>query len=75
MIMMPPRTTIEMAVIRIIAGGKKRVAWCAEACAEYGMRLRKPFDVRCEFLEEDKLADGEIKGLPFFGERVCNLLR
>ena len=74
MIMMPSRTTIKIAVIRIIAGGKKSVAWCTEACAEYEKRLRKPFDVRCEFLEEDKLADEEIKGLPFFGAGVCGLL-
>ena len=50
------------------------MAWCAEACAEYEKRLRKPFDVRCEFLEEDKLADEGIKGLPFFGAGVCGLL-
>lgn len=43
-------------MIRIIAGGKKNVAWCAEACAEYEKRLRKPYDIHWEFYDEEKLA-------------------
>ena len=43
-------------MIRIIAGGKKNVQWCAEACAEYEKRLRKPYDISWTFLDEEKLA-------------------
>ena len=41
-------------MIRIICGGKKNVAWLAEACQEYEKRLRKPFDLKWEFIEEEK---------------------
>ncbi len=43
-------------MIRIIAGGKKNASWVLEACAEYEKRLRKPFDVTWEFVDEEKLA-------------------
>ena len=43
-------------MIKIIAGGKKSVGWCVEACSEYEKRLRKPFDVTWEFMDEEKLA-------------------
>ena len=43
-------------MIKIIAGGKKNAIWCAEAISEYEKRLRKPFDVTWEFVDEDKLA-------------------
>ena len=43
-------------MIKIIAGGKKSSGWVAEACAEYEKRLKKPFDLSWEILEEDKLA-------------------
>lgn len=39
-----------------MAGGKKNPVWCAEAISEYEKRLRKPFDVSWEFIEEEKLA-------------------
>lgn len=42
-------------MIRIICGGKKNVGWVMEACAEYEKRLRKPYEVRWEFYEEEKL--------------------
>lgn len=42
-------------MIKIIAGGKKHVSWLNEACSEYEKRLRKPFDVSWEFVEEEKL--------------------
>ncbi len=42
-------------MIRIICGGKKNVAWLAEACQEYEKRLRKPFELKWEFIEEEKL--------------------
>lgn len=43
-------------MIKIIAGGKKNAAWGLEACLEYEKRLRKPFDVSWEFVDEEKLA-------------------
>lgn len=42
-------------MIKIIAGGKKSASWCAEACAEYEKRLRKPYEISWQFLDEDKL--------------------
>lgn len=42
-------------MIRIIAGGKKNTGWVQEAVSEYVKRLRKPFDLKFEFMEEDKL--------------------
>ena len=43
-------------MIRIIAGGKKSSGWVAEACAEYEKRLKKPFDIKWEIYDEEKLA-------------------
>ena len=43
-------------MIRIIAGGKKNAGWPAEGCAEYEKRLRKPYEVVWQFMEEEKLA-------------------
>ena len=42
-------------MIKIIAGGKKSAGWVAEACAEYEKRLKKPFDIKWEIYDEDKL--------------------
>lgn len=42
-------------MIKIIAGGKKSASWCSEACAEYEKRLRKPYEISWQFLDEDKL--------------------
>lgn len=44
-------------MIRIIAGGKKHASWLAEACSEYEKRLRKPFNIEWQFVDEDKLAE------------------
>jgi 23S rRNA (pseudouridine1915-N3)-methyltransferase len=44
-----------MSVIRIIAGGKKHASWLAEACAEYEKRLRKPWAIEWQFVDEEKL--------------------
>lgn len=41
-------------MIRIIAGGKKNAGWVLEAISEYEKRLRKPFLVTWEFLEEER---------------------
>ena len=43
-------------MIRIICGGKKHTGWVAEGIDEYEKRLRKPFDVKWEIYEEEKLA-------------------
>ena len=53
-------------MIRIIAGGKKNAGWVGEACAEYEKRMRKPFDVAWEFIEEDKLTK-KLADWPFSG--------
>lgn len=42
-------------MIKIIAGGKKSAGWVLEAQQEYEKRLKKPFDVRWEIYEEEKL--------------------
>ena len=42
-------------MIRIICGGKKNSGWALEACSEYEKRLRKPYEIRWEFYEEEKL--------------------
>ena len=42
-------------MIRIIAGGKKHASWLKEACDEYEKRLRKPWAIEWQFVDEDKL--------------------
>ena len=42
-------------MIRIIAGGKPSKSWILDGVNEYERRLRKPFDVKWEFMPEDKL--------------------
>lgn len=42
-------------MIRIIAGGKKHLDWVKEAVFEYEKRLKKPFNVIWELIEEEKL--------------------
>ena len=44
-------------MIKIIAGGKKHASWLAEACAEYEKRLRKPFVMEWQFVDEEKLPE------------------
>lgn len=51
-------------MIKIIAGGKKHVDWCGEACAEYEKRLRKPYTISWQFMEEKKL-DQHLTNWPF----------
>ena len=43
------------AMIRIMCGGKKNAGWAAEAIAEYEKRLRKPYEIKWEFYDEEKL--------------------
>lgn len=59
-------------MIRIICGGKKNAPWCEEVCAEYMKRLRKPFDVKWEFIDEDKLTQ-QLAKWPFTGREyvIC----
>lgn len=42
-------------MIRIICGGKKNTGAFAEIVTEYEKRLRKPYEVKWEFYEEEKL--------------------
>ena len=44
-------------MIKIIAGGKKNKDYVLEAIDEYAKRLRKPYDLVWEFVDEEKLAD------------------
>lgn len=44
-------------MIKIIAGGKRSNGWLVEACGEYEKRLRKPYVVSWDFIDEDKLAE------------------
>lgn len=59
-------------MIRIICGGKKSVPWCAEACEEYEKRLRKPFEITWEFVEEERLVR-KLLDWPFTGREyvIC----
>lgn len=51
-------------MIRVIAGGKKNQKWVEEAMNEYNERLRKPFDVHFETIEEKSL-DRKLKKWDF----------
>ncbi|MBQ2638754.1 23S rRNA (pseudouridine(1915)-N(3))-methyltransferase RlmH [Candidatus Saccharibacteria bacterium] len=41
--------------MKIIAGGKKSSGWVLDAVNEYEKRLKKPFNISWEILDEDKL--------------------
>lgn len=49
-------------MIKILAGGKKNKDWLAEACDEYEKRLRKPFDLAWQFVDESEL-DSKVLAL------------
>lgn len=53
-------------MIRIIAGGKKHLSWAEEAISEYEKRLQKPYDLKWEFIEEEKLIK-KLETWPFSG--------
>ena len=59
-------------MIKIMAGGKKNTGWVLEVCSEYEKRLRKPFEISWEFLEEDKLLR-RLADWPFTGREfvIC----
>ncbi|MDO4967546.1 MAG: 23S rRNA (pseudouridine(1915)-N(3))-methyltransferase RlmH [Candidatus Saccharibacteria bacterium] len=42
-------------MIKIIAGGKKSSGWVLDAVNEYEKRLKKPFNISWEILDEDKI--------------------
>lgn len=59
-------------MIKIIAGGKKSSGWVAAGVAEYEARLVKPFDVKWEIYEEEKLAK-MLEKWPFQGSDLVIL--
>ena len=44
-------------MIKIIAGGKKHADWLRESCAEYEKRLRKPWQVEWQFVDEERISE------------------
>ena len=42
-------------MIKIIAGGKKNTAWYSEAIEEYEKRLKKPYVLDWQFMDEEKM--------------------
>ena len=42
-------------MIKILAGGRKHEDWVRVAVSEYEKRLKKPFDIKWELMEEEKL--------------------
>ena len=59
-------------MIRIIAGGKKSAGWVLDGINEYEKRLRKPFDLKWEIYEEEKLAK-LLEAWPFTGREYVIL--
>ena len=60
-------------MIRIIAGGKKHLDWVKEAVFEYEKRLKKPFNVTWELVEEEKL-NLSLAKWPFSSQQYVILL-
>jgi 23S rRNA (pseudouridine1915-N3)-methyltransferase len=58
-------------MIKIIAGGKKNKGWIQEVCEEYEKRLKRPFDVEWNFVNEEKLSE---KVLDLSKDKVVILL-
>jgi 23S rRNA (pseudouridine1915-N3)-methyltransferase len=50
-------------MIRVICGGRKHRGWTAEGIAEYEKRLRKPYDISWQFVDEERLAGVKAFGL------------
>ena len=59
-------------MIRVICGGKKNVGAYAEIIAEYEKRLRKPYEIKWEFYEEEKFLKW-LEDWPFSGREfvIC----
>lgn len=49
-------------MIRILAGGKKNRAWLLDACDDYEKRLRKPYEISWQFIDESEL-DAKVLAL------------
>ena len=56
----------DRSMIKIIAGGKKHIPEIVDLISEYEKRLKKPFDIKWQFLEEKKL-DEYLANWPFTG--------
>lgn len=54
-------------MIKIIAGGKKHLPWAEKAIKEYEKRLKKPYNLEWEFVEEEKLLK-KLENWPFSGQ-------
>jgi 23S rRNA (pseudouridine1915-N3)-methyltransferase len=48
-------------MIKIIAGGKKHASWLKEAADEYEKRLRKPWNIEWQFVDEERLPERVAK--------------
>ena len=59
-------------MIRVVCGGKKNVGAFSEIIAEYEKRLRKPYEVVWEFMEEERL-NKRLEDWPFMGREyvIC----
>lgn len=60
-------------MIHIIAGGRKHLDWVNIAVSEYQKRLKKPFNIEWELIEEEKLSQYLAKW-PFSGQQYVILL-
>ena len=60
-------------MVKILAGGKKHIKWASTAISEYEKRLKKPFDVYWEVVDEEKLA-AKLEKWPFSGRDFVILL-
>ena len=60
-------------MIHIIAGGKKHLYWVNIAVSEYQKRLKKPFNIEWELIEEEQLNQYLAKW-PFSGQQYVILL-
>ena len=60
-------------MLHIIAGGKKHLDWVNIAVSEYQKRLKKPFNIEWELIEEEKLNQYLAKW-PFSGQQYVILL-
>ncbi len=50
-----------MNMIKVIAGGKKSPAWLEATCAEYEKRLRRPWAMEWQFVNEEKLSERVLR--------------
>ena len=60
-------------MIKIIASGRKHLDWVNIAVSEYQKRLKKPFNIEWELIEEEKLNQYLAKW-PFSGQQYVILL-